>query len=88
MFKGSETKELGPTPAEDLASGENRTVELSAEGWDFDTWVAHPEASSTDSQDGEANEENHHNDNEVPLAFYPVIMGLSILFLKKRKLFQ
>ncbi len=88
LFRGSESKELGPTPAEDLAPGENRTVELLAEGWNFDAWAAHPEASSSPSQDGEANEENHHDESNVSLRFLPVIIGLSILFLKKRKLAQ
>jgi hypothetical protein len=50
---------------------------------DFDTWVAHPEAG-----EGERNEENHHDGNKVSVAFYPAIIGLFILFLKKRKLFQ
>jgi hypothetical protein len=88
LLKGLESKELGPTPSEDLAPGENRTVELSAEGWSFDGWVAHPEASSNPSQDGEANEENHHDENKASLAFYPAILGLFVLFLKRRKSVQ
>ena len=39
----SNGKELGPTPAADLAPGEKRKVQLIATSTDFDGWTAHPE---------------------------------------------
>ena len=54
MYNGSTSMELGPTPAQDLAPGESRTIELSADGWGFDSWVAHPEVSG-----GEGSGEDH-----------------------------
>ena len=39
----SNGKELGPTPAADLAPGEKRDVQLIATSTDFDGWTAHPE---------------------------------------------
>ncbi len=39
----SNGKELGPTPAEDLAPGKQRPVILVAEGMTFEGWTAHPE---------------------------------------------
>ncbi len=63
LYKDSDSYELGPTQAKDLAAWESRAVELSAEGWSFDTWVAHPETSSSESEEGE-HEEGHEEGGE------------------------
>lgn len=39
----SNGKELGPTPAADLAPSEKREVQLIATSTDFERWTAHPE---------------------------------------------
>ena len=39
----SNGKELGPTPAADLAPGEKRDVQLVATSTNFERWSAHPE---------------------------------------------
>jgi hypothetical protein len=57
MYNGSDSKELGPTPAENLLPGESRTVDLYAEGWSFETWIVHPETG-----EGEHGEEDDHED--------------------------
>ena len=42
----SNGKELGPTPAADLAPGQKRPVSLKATSMDFEKWSAHPEVGS------------------------------------------
>jgi hypothetical protein len=49
-------KELGPTPAADLAPGEKRSVELAATGAGFDRWNAHPEVGRGEHGHGEGGE--------------------------------
>ena len=61
LYRDSASYELGPTEAEDLAPWESRAVELSAEGWSFDTWTAHPETSSSESEEGEHEEGGDHD---------------------------
>ena len=61
MYKSSDSKELGPTEAKDLDPWESREVELSAKGWDFDTWIAHPETSSSEEGEGEHEEGEDHD---------------------------
>lgn len=61
LYRDSASYELGPTEAKDLAPGESRAVELSAKGWSFDTWTAHPEASSSESEEGEHEEGGDHD---------------------------
>ena len=48
----SNGKELGPTPAADLAPGESREVELIATSTDFDGWTAHPEVGEGEHSSG------------------------------------
>lgn len=62
LYKDSASYELGPTEAKDLAPWESRAIELSAKGWDFDTWTAHPETtSSSESEEGEHEEGGDHD---------------------------
>ena len=48
----SNGKELGPTPAADLAPGEKRDVQLIATSTDFDGWTAHPEVGEGEHSSG------------------------------------
>ena len=48
----SNGKELGPTPAADLAPGEKREVQLIATSTDFDGWTAHPEVGEGEHSSG------------------------------------
>jgi hypothetical protein len=48
----SNEKELGPTPAADLAPGEKREVQLIATSTDFDGWTAHPEVGEGEHSSG------------------------------------
>ena len=52
----SNGKELGPTPAADLAAGEKRKVTLQATSKDFDRWTAHPETGSNEHGHGAGGE--------------------------------
>ena len=58
----SNGKELGPTPAADLAPSEKREVQLIATSTDFDGWTAHPEVGegehSHGGEHGEADSEH------------------------------
>ena len=61
----SNGKELGPTPAADLAPGEKREVQLIAIGTDFDGWTAHPEvAEGEHSSGGEHDKEDSEHGGE------------------------
>lgn len=48
----SNGKELGPTPAADLAPSEKREVQLIATSTDFDGWTAHPEVGEGEHSHG------------------------------------
>ena len=54
----SNGKELGPTPAADLAPGEKREVQLIATSTDFDGWTAHPEVGEGEHGHGEHDSEH------------------------------
>ena len=54
----SNGKELGPTPAADLAPGEKREVQLIAMSTDFDGWTAHPEVGEGEHGHGEHDSEH------------------------------
>lgn len=61
----SNGKELGPTPAADLAPGEKREVQLSATSTDFDGWTAHPEVGEGEhGHGGEHGEHDSEHDGE------------------------
>ena len=61
----SNGKELGPTPAADLAPGESREVELIATSTDFDGWTAHPEVGEGEhSSGGEHDEQDSEHGGE------------------------
>lgn len=61
----SNGKELGPTPAADLAPGEKREVQLIATSTDFDGWTAHPEVGEGEhGSDTERGEHDREGDNE------------------------
>ena len=49
----SSGKELGPTPAADLAPAQKRDVQLIATSTDFDGWTAHPEVGEGEHSHGE-----------------------------------
>ncbi|MDE0089325.1 MAG: FxLYD domain-containing protein [Candidatus Poribacteria bacterium] len=49
----SNGKELGPTPAADLAPAQKRDVQLIATSTDFDGWTAHPEVGAGEHSHGE-----------------------------------
>jgi len=55
----SNGKELGPTPAADLAPGQQRPVRLTAESTGFDGWTAHPEVGR--GEHGHQGAEGHDN---------------------------
>ncbi len=55
----SNGKELGPTPAADLAPGEKRDVLLAAISTNFDTWTAHPEVG--EGEHGSGGEHGEHD---------------------------
>ena len=54
----SNGKELGPTPAADLAPGEKRDIQLIATSTDFDGWTAHPEVGEGEHGSGEHDSEH------------------------------
>lgn len=54
----SNGKELGPTPAANLAPGEKREVQLIATSTDFDGWTAHPEVGEGEHGHGEHDSEH------------------------------
>lgn len=54
----SNGKELGPTPAADLAPGEKREVQLIATSTDFERWTAHPEVGEGEHGHGEHDSEH------------------------------
>ena len=61
----SNGKELGPTPAADLAPGEKREVQLIATSTDFDGWTAHPEVGEGEhSSGGEHDKEDSEHGGE------------------------
>ena len=61
----SNRKELGPTPAADLAPGEKREVQLIATSTDFDGWTAHPEVGEGEhSHGGEHGEHDSEHGDE------------------------
>ena len=61
----SNGKELGPTPAADLAPGEKREVQLIATSTDFDGWTAHPEVGEGEhSHGGEHGEHDSEHGDE------------------------
>ena len=61
----SNGKELGPTPAADLAPGEKREVQLIATSTDFDGWTAHPEVGEGEhSHGGEHGEHDSEHGGE------------------------
>ena len=61
----SNGKELGPTPAADLAPGQKRDVQLIATSTDFDGWTAHPEIGEGEHGSGtERGEHNREGDSE------------------------
>ena len=61
----SNGKELGPTPAADLAPGEKRDVQLIATSTDFDGWTAHPEVGEGEhSSGGEHDKEDSEHGGE------------------------
>ena len=61
----SNGKELGPTPAADLAPGEKRDVQLIATSTDFDGWTAHPEVGEGEhSSGGEHGEGDSEHEGE------------------------
>ncbi len=53
--------ELGPTPRADLAPGESREINLSAEGNSFESWSTHAESGK---EEGHANEEEGKKSSE------------------------
>lgn len=57
-------KELGPTPAADLAPSEKRDVQLIATSTDFDGWTAHPEVGEGEHGGSERGEHNREGDSE------------------------
>ena len=54
----SNGKELGPTPAADLAPGEKREVQLIATSTGFERWTAHPEVGAGEHGHGEHDSEH------------------------------
>jgi len=61
----SNGKELGPTPAADLAPGGKREVQLIATSTDFDGWTAHPEVGEGEhGSDGKRGEHDREGDSE------------------------
>ena len=61
----SNGKELGPTPAADLAANEKRDVQLIATSTDFDGWTAHPEVGEGEHGGGsERGEHSREGDSE------------------------
>lgn len=56
----SNGKELGPTPAADLAPGEKKEVQLIATSTDFDGWTAHPEVG-----EGEHSHGGEHGEHDL-----------------------
>ena len=60
----SNGKELGPTPAADLAANEKRDVQLIATSTDFDGWTAHPEVGESEHGGSERGEHNREGDSE------------------------
>ena len=61
----SNGKELGPTPAADLAPGEKRDVQLIATSTDFERWTAHPEVGEGEhGSDRERGEHDREGDSE------------------------
>jgi hypothetical protein len=61
MYRGSTTRELGPTTPKNLDPGESMEIELSAEGWNFDSWTAHAETGSSEDHEGEEPGEPNHD---------------------------
>lgn len=53
--------ELGPTPPVDLDPGQSQSIELSADGEEFDRWTAHAEIGSSEHSHGEDGEPHEHN---------------------------
>jgi hypothetical protein len=49
----SNGKELGPTPAADLAPAQKRDVQLVATSTDFEGWTAHPEVGEGEHSSGD-----------------------------------
>ena len=61
----SNGKELGPTPAADLAPGEKRDVVLAATSTDFEAWTAHPEVGEGEhGNSGSGGEHDAEGDSE------------------------
>ncbi len=60
----SNGKELGPTPASDLAPSQKRDVQLIATSTDFDGWTAHPEVGEGEHGGSERGEHNREGDRE------------------------
>ncbi len=61
----SNGKELGPTPAADLAPAQKRDVQLIATSTDFDGWTAHPEVGEGEhSSGGEHDKEDSEHGGE------------------------
>lgn len=61
----SNGKELGPTAAVNLASGEKSEVQLSATSTDFDGWTAHPEVGKGEhGSDKERGEHDREGDSQ------------------------
>ena len=61
----SNGKELGPTKSVDLAAGEKKDVQLTAESTDFEGWTAHPEVGEGEhSHEGENGEHDSENGGE------------------------
>ncbi len=58
----SNGKELGPTPAADLAPGEERAVTLKATSTDFERWNAHPEVGG--DEHGAEHGDDHGHDHD------------------------
>lgn len=53
--------ELGPTTPVDLDPGQSQSIELSADGEEFDRWTAHAEIGSGEHSHGEDGEPHEHN---------------------------
>lgn len=53
--------ELGPTTPVDLNPGQSQSIELSADGEEFDWWTAHAEIGSGEHSHGEDGEPHEHN---------------------------
>lgn len=53
--------ELGPTTPVDLDPGQSQSIELSADGEEFDWWTAHAEIGSGEHSHGEDGEPHEHN---------------------------